>query len=302
MGSEAYKPGNHAMNGLRTSPSLLLRVRNRGDQKSWGEFVEVYAPLILRYLRRIGVPEQEAADLQQDVMCLIVRHIHKFDYDPGRSFRAWVKTIAKNRAFRFFAQKGRLPLTPGGSTHNMAVQQVPCDDREQEELIEEEWRRRRLELAVAKVRPQVTPQTWRVFELRFIEKMPSGEVAERLGMSVGSVYTSLSRFCKGFKKPWRKSMSSHTNDPKNACPAADVLQRVAKGLAAPARRGCRRRALEHLCRMPPAIRRIAGRVGFAGRHRRHLRRRSRGGHRGHPRRGHLGVRSGRTARRPRMLP
>ena len=86
----------HDMNGVKTRPSLLLRVRNLRDQKSWDEFVELYSPLVLRYLRRIGVPNQDALDLLQDVLGIVVRHIGSFEYDPGKSFRAWLRTIARH--------------------------------------------------------------------------------------------------------------------------------------------------------------------------------------------------------------
>ena len=145
-------PAEQTMNGMKTRPSLLLRVRDFRDQKSWDEFVELYGPLVLRYLRRIGVAQQEALDLLQDILEIVVRHIGSFEYDPGKSFRAWLRTIATHRAYRYFRTKKRQPITPGGTTHVQAMHETPNKDDGQGEndWIEQEWRKRRLELALEK--------------------------------------------------------------------------------------------------------------------------------------------------------
>ena len=194
MVGEGPNGANSGMNGPRTRPSLLLRLRDFQDRKSWEEFVELYGPLILRYLLHVGVARQEALDLVQDVLWLVVRNIRHFEYDPLRGrFRDWLKTIARNRAYRFFAQRSRRPLTPGGTTHAMAIQETPCEDAAQDELIETEWRRRRFELAVKRVRPKCTEQTWQAFELQVVYELSAPEVAERLGMSRGAVHVAKCR-------------------------------------------------------------------------------------------------------------
>lgn len=193
-------PEEIAERNPRTRPSLLLRVRDLGDQKSWREFVELYGPVILRYLRRVGVSNQDAPDLVQDVLRIVVQQIGRFEYDAGRSFRAWLRTIATHRAYRHFAQEGRQPPRPGGTDHMAAIERVPVTDEEQDALIEAEWRTRRMELAMKQVRGEVTEPAWRVFELRYLEQLPPSEVAARVGMKIGAVYTSLSRVLKRLRE------------------------------------------------------------------------------------------------------
>lgn len=189
------------MNVGSTRISLLLRVRDLGNQESWEEFVELYGPLILRYLRRTGVSQQDALELVQDVLLKVVQHIGTFQYDPNRSFRAWLGTVARNRAYRFFAERGRRPITPGGTNHHVAVQETPHEDRAQDELIEEEWRRRRLEMALKRLRSEKQgTKGLEVFELVFVKELSREEVAERLGMQMGAVYTALCRILKRLRK------------------------------------------------------------------------------------------------------
>jgi len=186
---------------VETTPaSLLLRVRNLADQESWEAFVELYGPIILRYVRQKGVRQDDALDLVQDVLQIVMCRIGTFQYDPNKSFRAWLRTVASNRAKRHFLQHSRKPQSPGGSDHQQIVGQVPDLDNDQDDLIEQEWRKRRFEIATKRVRDNVTAQSWKVFELRYHEGLPSAQVAERLDMNIGAVYTSMSRVLVRLKK------------------------------------------------------------------------------------------------------
>ena len=52
---------------FRTSLSLIKNVRDPSDGESWRRFHDFYAPLLMRYLRRLGLEEDRANDLVQDV-------------------------------------------------------------------------------------------------------------------------------------------------------------------------------------------------------------------------------------------
>lgn len=178
----------------QTRPSLLLRIRDFGDHRSWGEFTSLYGPLILRCLRGIGLGADDAADLAQDVLRIVVRRIQTFDYDPkiGR-FRAWLRRVTVNRARRFFVEKRRRLASPGGTAAQEALQQLPDPTDRLEGLWERQWQRRRLEVAMERVQAQVKPTTWQAFHLNVIQDEPAEAVAERLGIKVGQVYVNKSR-------------------------------------------------------------------------------------------------------------
>jgi RNA polymerase sigma-70 factor (ECF subfamily) len=184
---------------------LLERVRGLKDpnrwEESWNEFVDLYGPVILRSLRKVGVPPQDADDLAQDVFQIVVRRIRSFEYDAGLSFRAWLRTLAKHRAYRYFAQQGRRPPAPGGTSHLAALQEIAePGDQDLDAFIEVEWRKRRWELAQKQVRQEVTEKTWQAFELRYVQNLDPTEIAQRLNMKVGAVYTNISRVLKRLRE------------------------------------------------------------------------------------------------------
>ncbi|MEI8382986.1 MAG: hypothetical protein WCJ09_22890 [Planctomycetota bacterium] len=48
------------MTAPETRSSLLVKLREPHDQQAWGEFVELYLPLILRLAKQRGLQEADA--------------------------------------------------------------------------------------------------------------------------------------------------------------------------------------------------------------------------------------------------
>ena len=80
-----------------TSISLLQRLRQPGQEQDWVSFVQLYTPLLFYSAYRMGLQEQDAADLVQDVFTLLVQKLPEFSYDQHKSFRAWLRTVLMNK-------------------------------------------------------------------------------------------------------------------------------------------------------------------------------------------------------------
>src|SRR5262245_58872999 len=109
-----------------TSVSLLERVRRPGEAKAWERFVELYTPLLYHWARSVGLQDQDAADLVQDVLTSLVRKMPEFTYDPGRSFRAWLRTVTLNQWRDNGKSRARRPLPNGGTA--LAEAEAPVRD------------------------------------------------------------------------------------------------------------------------------------------------------------------------------
>lgn len=183
-----------SLSTLGTNPTLLFRVRNRNDELAWGEFVDLYAPMIYGYLKRCRLQDADAADLTQDVMVAVNRHIDSFDYDPGRGrFRGWLQTITRNKARSFFEnQKRRRPGT-GDTAMLEMFQQVEDPSADMNAVWDAEYNQRVFQWALEKVSDQVQPRTLQAFVETAIENRDPGTVATELGMSTGAVYLAKAR-------------------------------------------------------------------------------------------------------------
>src|SRR6266571_3202844 len=139
---------------LRTSWSLVARLKNTGDQESWAEFDELYRPLIFGVAMRAGLREEEAKDVVQETMGSMSKHIQDFVASKERgSFRAWLLKMARWRISDQFTK--RLPNAanddpPGhGTARTATIERVPnARETDLVVLCDEEWTRRLRELAL----------------------------------------------------------------------------------------------------------------------------------------------------------
>ncbi|MEM9368874.1 MAG: sigma-70 family RNA polymerase sigma factor [Planctomycetota bacterium] len=193
-----------------TRASLLLRLRDQADAEAWSQFVEIYSPLIFRFARRCHLQESDAADLVQEVMFEVAKSIAKFDYDPklGR-FRSWLYRVAKRTMSRVQRKQSPEPRGVGDTESLRFLASVADDNNALEELWDQEYQRQLIHWAAAQIRNQFQEATWQAFWLTAVEEQASQVVADRLGLSVGSVYVAKSRVMKRISEKIREIDESH---------------------------------------------------------------------------------------------
>ena len=185
-----------------TRPSLLVRIRDAGDQEAWRQFVEVYAPLVYKFARRHGLQDADAADLTQDVLLAVTGASKRLIYDPQRgTFRAWLYTVARNKLRNFFLARRR--RRDDGDPQLLDEQPA----REEAELWEKDYEQRLFEWAAARVRGHFQDSTWRAFWMTAVEGRGATEAATELGMSVGAVYIAKSRVLARLRAEIKKVQS-----------------------------------------------------------------------------------------------
>ena len=76
----------------RTRQSLLIRIRDLGDQPAWEEFHARYAPMIRGWCCQWFPREPD--DMVQEVLLLLAKSLREFEYEPGKGrFRGYLKTV-----------------------------------------------------------------------------------------------------------------------------------------------------------------------------------------------------------------
>ena len=80
-----------------TRTSLLRRVRNPSDAASWAEFVALYEPLLLSYVRKRGLNDHDVRDVVQIIFITLLRKLPSFELDKSRGrFRTWLWKVSHN--------------------------------------------------------------------------------------------------------------------------------------------------------------------------------------------------------------
>lgn len=179
-----------------TRVTLIGRIQDVEDAAAWGEFVDLYGPMIINFCRKRGVAEHDIEDITQEVLSSMSQAIRNFDYDPEKgTFRSWLYRFVRNRLSRHWRWRERHPDRGSGRTTIQRVieNQESGDEAEQEKDWETEYQKRIFQWAAAKVREEVAEQTWQAFEMVAIENRPVEEVASALGIKSGAVYVAKSR-------------------------------------------------------------------------------------------------------------
>ena len=184
----------------QTRASLLLRLRDARDDRSWTQFAEVYAPLIYGYVRRRGLQDHDAADLTQEVLAIVARAVHGLNYDAERgSFRGWLFTVVHRKLLNFLAARRRHPQGSGDTAMLERLHQEPAP-AEDHQVWDQAHEQQLFAWAGSQVRAKVEEHTWQAFWRTAVEGKDTKSVAAALDMPVTAVRLAKSRVMAQIRK------------------------------------------------------------------------------------------------------
>jgi RNA polymerase sigma-70 factor, ECF subfamily len=185
---------------FRTNLSLIKNVRDRSDVESWRRFHDFYAPLLMRYLRRLGLEEDRANDLTQEVFVRLLQALPTFELDSKRGrFRSylWKLTYSAlvDEARRFKARR---------QAEEQWVKRFHESSEAESRKVQDELNEINQELILKRALPSVHSKTsrtaWACFEQRLLRDRPGADIAAELGIPADAVYVYASRVLKAVRK------------------------------------------------------------------------------------------------------
>jgi RNA polymerase sigma-70 factor (ECF subfamily) len=181
-----------------TRASLLVRLRDARDEAAWGQFVDLYGPLVYGYARKQGLQDADAADLAQEALMAVAGSVGRFEYDPARgAFRNWLFTVVRRKlANRRRAERARPDEGIRSAQGVLEQRAAPAEEAEWDE----EFRQRLFAWACEEARRAVSDASWQAFWRTAVEGQPGKPVAEALGLSVAAVYHARSRILARLKE------------------------------------------------------------------------------------------------------
>ena len=180
----------------QTSATLLARLGGEvTDAAAWDQFVRRYGPQLLAWCRRWELQSADAEDVCQDVLLRVAKQMRHFHYDSARSFRAWLKTVAR-AAWADWLESGKRPGRGSGDT---GVWELLASVEARDDLVarvEAEFDQELLDVATARVRLRVEPATWEAFKLTAVDGLSAADAAARTGLKVATVFVAKGRVLK----------------------------------------------------------------------------------------------------------
>ncbi len=179
------------MNQPETRHSLIVRLKNAGDERAWFDFVTAYEPFLRHLAGRLGVPERDTPDVVQQVLLAVARSVDGWSDDGTEaSFRRWIATVARNIVIKFMTRERRQAGGIGGTDLVQLLEQVP-DTPDPGQL--DQYEHELIVWAAEQIRGEFIETSWAAFWRTVIEGHSVQSVANDLGISRGSIYMSRSR-------------------------------------------------------------------------------------------------------------
>jgi RNA polymerase sigma factor (sigma-70 family) len=171
---------------LATRRSLVQRLSNLEDQRTWQEFFETYWRLIYAVARKAGLNAFEAEEAVQETIISVVRKIPDFKYNPNvGTFRGWLLTLARWRITDQF-RKRRLQ-------ESIDLESTSIEQPWFTETWNQEWEAHLLTASLERLKQKTNLAQFQVFDCYVIKGWSARKVAKELQVSVGSVYLAKNR-------------------------------------------------------------------------------------------------------------
>ncbi len=155
---------------------LLQRVARSRDVEAFRKLFQAYAPRVKSYMMRQGADPGTAEELTQETLLTVWRKAALYSGDKG-SATTWIFTIARNlRIDKLRREVSWQPLPEGHA-------EEASDDPAPDEELQERERRVRVR-AVLDALPKDQAE---VVTLSYVEGLSHSEIAERLGLPLGTV-------------------------------------------------------------------------------------------------------------------
>lgn len=156
----------------------IIEQMARNPEKGFRLLMAKYYEKVYWHIRRLVVSHAEAQDIAQDVFIRVFRSFGKCR--SSASLGAWIYSIANNETLRSIGQnsKKRMPLEPISDRLNALESDGYVDFAKAEAV--------NMQKAIL----QLPPRQQMVFNMRYYDDMPYGDIAQAAGTSVESARLS----------------------------------------------------------------------------------------------------------------
>lgn len=174
-----------------TTTQLLDDLHDQGNRAAWAEFDRRYRPILVAFLRRMGLNENDAGDVAQETLTCFVQdyRLNKYDRQQGR-LRSWLIGIARCRLADLQRLKRRRREQRGES----AIEGLP-GEVEADSIWDAEEKRFIFEQAVAELRrtARFNVRTIEAFDRVVLKHEPVETVSSQMDLTPQEIYNAKNR-------------------------------------------------------------------------------------------------------------
>ena len=187
---------------VTTQMTLLQRIaieKTGEDEATWARFFELYYPAMVFFAKGLGGYDN-AEDVASEVLVKLVdvlRH-GKYERQPGKSFRAYVKTLIRNQLNDLYRKEKARGLGLKVELTDQIKEEVAGEDQDFALKLDTEWAEACQSAAVEHVltKTALSEQSKSVYREYVVKGRPIDDVANEFGISknvVSQIKTRIER-------------------------------------------------------------------------------------------------------------
>lgn len=173
-----------AMGVADDEAELLGRARD-GDRDAFGELVRRYQKRVFRVARRMCRSDEDAWDVTQETFIRAMKAMPGFD--PRYRFFTWIFRIATNLSINLSERRRRRSEVEFDEEYGAEGAQTTPDESSSGAVAGE------LATEVRRAVERLSPPLRAVFVLRVDQELSYAEIAQTLGIAIGTVMSRLNR-------------------------------------------------------------------------------------------------------------
>lgn len=194
----------------KTRQSLIARLDNWEDQRTWDDFYKTYWRLIYSVALKAGLRSEEAFDAVQETILSIAKQSKKNLYDPKQgSFKTWLMNMTRWRINdQFRKRKKDTAMAMGEWSDERKTAVIDRFEDPNGDLLERmwdvEWKQNLADAALSRTKALVSPKQYQIFDYYVVRQWDADQVQAHLGVSMAQVYLAKHRVGSVLKKELEK--------------------------------------------------------------------------------------------------
>jgi len=160
--------------------NLLKRVGLTQDRDAFASLFAIFAPRVKAYMMKVGSDPASSEEITQETFIRVWRKAGQFDPKKASAV-TWIFTIARNLRIDRLRKENRPTFDPDDPIFFPETSQTPLENIEQSDIVE------RVKASIGSL-----PEDQReVVQLSFIEGLSHQEIANAIGLPLGTVKSRL---------------------------------------------------------------------------------------------------------------
>ena len=178
---------------VKTQMTLLQRIameKTGEDEATWTRFFELYYPAMVAFAKGLG-GHDSAEDVAAEVLAKLVNVLRqgKYERQPGKSFRAYLKTLIRNQLNDLYRKEKARGLGQKVELTDQIAEEVVGEDQDFVLKLDMNWANACQNAAIQHVltKTALSEQSKSVYREYVIKGRPIGDVAKEFNISKNMV-------------------------------------------------------------------------------------------------------------------